>query len=78
MLFLLFVHLGLPAEGAKIEGTNPGADLLPRNLVDLALALFLEVREQRLVGTDGVDGVSEGVDVPVVDIDAVGQNLGTA
>ena len=68
----------LPPESSLIERSNPGADLLPSNLVNLFLTLLLEVGEERVVGTDAVDGVGQSVNVPIVDLDAVRQNFGTA
>ena len=70
--------LSLPTESSLVECGNPCANLLPRNLVNLVLTLLLEVLEERFVGTDGVDGICQGVDVPIVNLDTVVEDFSTA
>ena len=44
--------LFFPSEGTAIECADPATYLLPCNLVYLALALILQVLEERLVMSD--------------------------
>ena len=63
-------------QGPEVKFPDPGANLFPGNLLYLLLALLLQVTEEALAMTDAVDGVSKGMDIPVIDLDTIMQNLG--
>ena len=67
-----------PSQGSSVECANPRSYFLPCNLIHFMLALVLEVLEERLIVADAVDGVGQSVDIPIVDLDAVVENLGAA
>jgi hypothetical protein len=68
----------LPAERTAIECTDPATYLLPSNLIHLTLALILQILEERLVVADRIDGISQSVNIPVVNLDTVVKDLSTA
>ena len=65
-----------PVQGPEVKFPDPGANLFPGNLLYLLLALLLQVTEEALAMADAVDGISKGMDIPVIDLDTIMQNLG--
>ena len=70
--------LFFPSEGTAIKCANPTTNFLPCNLINLAFALLLEILEERLVMADRINGISQSVDIPLVNLDTVVENLSTA
>ena len=54
------------------------ADLLPSDAVHLLDALLCQVVVQGVVLADAVDGIGHSIDVPVIDLDDIGENLAAA
>ena len=60
---------------SEIKLAYPSAYLFPSDLCHLFLSFLLQIAEEALVMADAVDGVGKGVDIPVVDFEAVVKNL---
>ena len=54
------------------------ADFFPSDLCHFVSSFFAQIVVKGVVGADRVDGVCHGIDVPIIDLDALVEDVSTA